>query len=181
MSRIQFILSLLLLSLSVYPTEVSHKNFRITSGKIIFLSDAPQEKIKGIGKKISGSASLESKKVSISIDLRDWRTSNKLQTSHLHENYLETEKFPIAEFRGEIESFDSASGKINMKGIMKIHGEEKQNTRISGVLSNQGSEYLFQSDFQIDLNDYKIEVPKLLILKLNNIVDLHTEIVLTGE
>ena len=61
---ILFYLAIFILNLEA--TEIKEDHLTITTGKIIFISEAPQETIKGIGKQISGDVYFKEKKVNIS-------------------------------------------------------------------------------------------------------------------
>ncbi len=163
---------------NINATEIKEEHLTVASGKIIFLSEAPQETIKGVGKQISGDIHFKEKKVSISIDLTDWRTNSKLQTSHLHDNYLETEQFPKAVFEGTIQSYDSKTGDVTVVGSINLHGITKKDVSIKGKVSASDGGYSLVCDFSINLKDFSIKVPKLLILKVSEIVKLEVNLIL---
>lgn len=162
--------------IQIQATEIKESHLTVASGKITFLSEAPQETIKGIGKQISGDVFFKDKKVKISIDLSDWKTNNKLQTSHLHENYLETEKYPKAEFDGNIQSYDSKTGDVTVLGAVTLHGVTKKDVSIKGKVTSSDGGYSLVCSFSINLKDYSIEVPKLLILKVSETVNLEARL-----
>lgn len=167
---------LALFGLTLQATEIKEDHLTVTTGKIIFLSEAPQETIKGVGKQISGDVHFKEKKVSISIDLADWKTNNRLQTSHLHENYLETEKFPKAIFEGVIQSYDSKSGEVVVIGSISLHGVIRKDVSIKGKVTATDSGYSLACEFPINLKDFSIQVPRLLILKVNEVVKLEIKL-----
>ncbi|MCB1179146.1 MAG: YceI family protein [Leptospiraceae bacterium] len=170
----------LIFPLGLSSIEIKEKQLKIKSGKIIFISEAPRENIKGIGKLISGRINVLEKKLSIEINLKDWRTSNKLQTSHLHENYLETDKFPNSIYEGKIESINS-DGKVVTIGKLNLHGVTKENVKIERQIIKKENSYVYESNFIIKLSDYKIKIPKLLILKVNEEIKINTNFILEGE
>lgn len=169
---------LVFIFLNLNATEIKEGHLTVASGKIIFLSEAPQETIKGVGKQISGDIHFKEKKVTISIDLTDWRTNSKLQTSHLHDNYLETEQFPKAVFEGTIQSYDSKTGDVSVLGSINLHGITKKDVSIKGKVTAGDGGYSLVCDFSINLKDFSIKVPKLLILKVSEIVKLEVNLIL---
>ena len=171
-----FFFFILTFVLPLLSTEIKEEHLTVTSGKIIFLSEAPQETIKGVGKQISGDIFFKEKKVKIAIDLTDWKTNNRLQTSHLHDNYLETETYPKATFDGNIQSYDPQTGDVTAIGTITLHGKTKKEVSIKGKVSATDSGYSLACEFSINLKDYSIEVPKLLILKVNEIVKLEVKL-----
>ena len=179
-----FFFFILTFVLPLLSTEIKEEHLTVTSGKIIFLSEAPQETIKGVGKQIVQYAEkiaqedifFKEKKVKIAIDLTDWKTNNRLQTSHLHDNYLETETYPKATFDGNIQSYDPQTGDVTAIGTITLHGKTKKDVSIKGKVTATDSGYSLACEFSINLKDYSIEVPKLLILKVNEIVKLEVKL-----
>lgn len=174
------ILFYLILITVLNSTEVKEKILTVKDGKILFTSIKDEETIKGIGKLASGKIDFQNKKISVKFDLSDFRTTNSLQTKHLHDNYLETEKFPIASYEGEIKSYNPSSGESVLNGVMQIHGVSKKDFLTKGILKKTKDGYFFESEFLINLNDFKIEIPKLLILKINENIQAKTSFNLGG-
>lgn len=141
-----------------------------------FKSETQLEAIIGSGKSCEGSANIKEKKVQIQIDLRDWKTPNNLQTSHLQENYLETQKFPMAIFEGIITKFDEKSGKGEITGSLNLHGIIKSGLNIPFEVSEQGEALETNSEFMVYLSDHGIEVPKILVLKLNPMIQMKAKV-----
>lgn len=160
----------------LFAVEIKEEHLTVASGKIIFLSEAPQETIKGVGNKISGEIFLKEKKVKISIDLTDWKTNSRMQTTHLHENYLETEKFPQAVFDGMIQTYNPETGDVFVLGSITLHGKTKKDVGIKGKVSASDTGYSLLCEFSIQLKDYAIEVPRLLILKVSETVKLNVKL-----
>ncbi len=171
---------ILLFIIVLNSTEVKEKILIVRDGKILFTSIKDEETIKGIGKQASGKIDFSLRKFSVKFDLTDFRTSNSLQTKHLHDNYLETEKFPIASYEGEIKSYNKESGESELNGTLQMHGVSKKDFITKGILKKTKEGYFFESEFIINLNDFKIEVPKLLILKINENIQAKTSFNLGG-
>ena len=100
------------------------KIWKVTDGKMYFKSETEIETIQGDGGRVTGTLDLSTKKILIEISLFDLKTPNRLQTSHMHDNYLETPLFPIARFEGMVESIKD-SGEVKAKGVLDIHGKKK--------------------------------------------------------
>ncbi len=150
--------------------------WKIESCIFKFKSETQMEAIVGSGKSCEGSVNLKDKKFQLQIDLRDWKTPNNLQTSHLQENYLETQKFPVAVFEGIITRFDEKSGKGEITGSLNLHGNTKAGINIPFETTEQGEALETNSEFTVFLSDYGIEIPKILVLKLNPIIQLKAKV-----
>ena len=165
------------LFLPLYSLDFKHTQYRVREGKVIFTSTTSKLVFKGIGKTVNGNVDLKNRKVFISVVLDDFRTGIKNRDDHMKENYLETHLYPKAEFNGSISKMDEKSGEAEATGILSIHGIEKKNTILKGILKENGNGFSLNTGFSLRLNDFNIEIPKLVILELNNeiILDIHLE------
>ncbi|PJZ40132.1 hypothetical protein CH370_18420 [Leptospira kmetyi] len=168
---------LMFLSSSAFAGDKTSKDWIVKETKIQFLSEAPQETIRGNLSKGEGTANLETKKIWFRVDLNDLNVSNRLMNRHMHDNYLETEKFPLATFHGNILKWDRASKTVIAEGEFTLHGITKKNFKIQGSFEEKDKELTVKADFEVLLSDFKIEIPKLVILKLNEKIRIETLIV----
>ncbi|TGK88279.1 YceI family protein [Leptospira bourretii] len=152
------------------------KELVVKEAKIQFISEAPQETIRGNVTKVFGSANLETKKVSIQIDLKALNIPSRMMNRHMHENYLETELYPNTNFVGVIKRWDIKSKIVEIEGDLTLHGVTKKKFKIQGNIEETEKDFLIRSNFEIHLADFKIEVPKLVILKLNDTIQIESEI-----
>tara|TARA_B100001250_G_C19629524_1_gene713126 strand:+ start:388 stop:915 length:528 start_codon:yes stop_codon:yes gene_type:complete len=94
--------------------------------------------------------------------------------------YLESFKYPDVTFKSNHINFDTLN-QINMiNGILNFHGIEK-NITINIDLNENQSDLIGKCFFDINLNDYNIERPKLLMLPIDNKIKLEAQIVLKNE
>lgn len=163
MKKILPLCIIFLFSSSLYPQS---KVWKVVDGKMFFKSHTELETILGEGGRITGNLDLSTKKIIIEISLYDLKTPNKLQTSHMHDNYLETPLFPIAKYEGTVESIQD-SGEVKAKGTLDLHGRKKENFIITGIIEKKENFYDLVSYFTVVLSDFDIQIPKLVFLKLN--------------
>jgi polyisoprenoid-binding protein YceI len=87
-----------------------------------------------------------------------------LMQEHFNENYLESEKFPTAIFKGKInEKVDYTKDgeyKVTVTGKLTIHGVEKDRT-IDGLISIKGGAIVISTEFKVKFADHGIEIPAL--------------------
>lgn len=111
--------------------------------------------------------------------MRVQNTSFKFESSfmeeHFNENYMESEKYPYATFKGKInEKVDYAKDgeyKVTCTGTMEMHGATQQVTT-SGTLTVKGKEVTIVSKFKIKPADYKIKVPSLYVKEIAEEIDV---------
>lgn len=141
---------------------------------IKFTSEAPLELIKAQSSKASGALDCSNKNVvfSILIDSFDGFNSG-LQKEHFRENYMETNKFPTATFKGKIiEDVDfSKNGIYNVraKGIFSIHGGQKEKiVKVKLVIKDKVIEV--ETAFEVALEDHNINIPKVVNQKIASVI-----------
>lgn len=142
------------------------------TGSVVFVSKAPLNEFEGKSKVLNGLIDLEKNILDFYIDLNTLDTGIGLRNKHMRENYLETEKYPFAEFTGKMDHIPALeTGKslpVKAKGKFKIHGVEREIT-VQGTLTQKNDMSLdLQSEFVILLEDYKIEIPKLVFYELSS-------------
>lgn len=149
---------------------LSAQEFKTKSGEVQFLSKAPLNEFTGNSSNLNGLVDLDKNMLDFFIDLNTLKTGIGLRDRHMRENYLETKKYPFAEFTGKItEEIDLAVGeskKVNAKGKFKIHGVEREIT-VPGTLKRTDSNTLsLDSEFQLNLSDYNIDTPSVMFYEL---------------
>src|SRR3954468_13445099 len=105
--------------------------YKTTNGKISFRSDAPLELIKASSDDLGGAIDTAKKIFNFKIPINSFEGFNsRTQREHFNENYMQTEQYPEASFKGKIiEDIDlSKEGTytIRTKGMLNIHGVEKE-------------------------------------------------------
>ncbi len=88
----------------------------------------------------------------------------------MRDNYLETKKFPFAEFTGEIQEGGNIpvgeTKKVTARGKFKIHGVERE-IEVPGTLKRTSqNELVLDATFNVLLNDYDIDIPRVVFYEL---------------
>ncbi len=144
-----------------------------SSIKIRGKAEDPKETLKGTftwaGKTISGTATVNLDKLNTGIELRD---------KHMKEKYLETQKFPQSELTlTSLTLPDSATGEkfevsqVPFQGKLLLHGITKP---VAGVVNIKkvGSVADLAFDFKFPLNDFGIETPSFMGIKVTDDVQV---------
>src|SRR6478735_5467738 len=77
--------------------------YQTVSGTISFRSEAPLELIRASSDQLIGLLDNDKKNFSFKINIRSFQGFNSpLQKEHFNENYLESDKYPEASFKGKI-------------------------------------------------------------------------------
>jgi len=143
-------------------------------GSTKFTSEAPLELIKAQSVKTSGVVDFSTKSVAFSVDVKTFNGFNsELQKEHFLENYMESEKFPKATFKGKIiDDVDlnkPGALSVRAKGTFSIHGVEKEKI-IKVKLIVKDGQVEAESDFEVPLGDHDIKVPKIVNQKIASVI-----------
>ncbi len=144
--------------------------YKTESGAVEFLSKAPLNEFTGKSGKLNGLVDLEKQTFDFFIDLNTISTGIGLRDRHMRENYLETKKYPFAEFVGKIKEEISvqkgASKNATAIGKFKIHGVERSIEVPGKITFLSEDEIRLEAKFIVKLSDYKIDVPKVVFYEL---------------
>ena len=158
-----FILFLILFS------SVDAQEFKGEKGEIVFISQAPLSEFEGKSQALNGLVDFDKNLLDFFIDLNTLKTGIGLRDRHMRENYLETKKFPFAEFTGKMKTVPNLepgkSQNVVAVGKFKIHGVERE-IEVPGQLTLQGNELLLKASFKVLLSDHNISIPKMMFYEL---------------
>ena len=134
-----------------------------------FYSKTPLEDIEAESKIGYGVMQLGKKELNFTIKVNSFNFPRPLMQEHFNENYMESDKYPNASFKGKInEEYNlTADGvyKVTATGKLEMHGVEKERT-IDGVLTVKNGQIALVSSFKVKCVDHKIDIPKVVIAKI---------------
>lgn len=149
--------------------------------EISFFSASPIENIEALNKACKPIINTATNDVQMRIAINAFVFDKPLMQEHFNEDYMESDKFPDAVFKGKInEPVDwSKDGeyKVTVTGKLTIHGVEKERT-IDGTVSVKGDEITITGKFNIHIADHNIKVPSLYIKNIAEDVEVKLNAVL---
>jgi hypothetical protein len=100
-----------------------------------------------------------------------------LMEEHFNENYMDSDKFPKATFKGNIDGFDidKLSNKVtalNLKGILNIRGKEKAIETIAN-LSREDGKIMLVANFSVAPQDFDTDIPKIVRKKIAEQININ--------
>ena len=144
--------------------------FNVQKSAISFRSDAPLELIKATSSELRGIIETDKKEFAFSVSIKSLQGFNSsVQKEHFNENYLESDKYPTAVFKGKIiEDVDFTKNNtfsVRAKGILTVHGIPKERI-IKSDLTIRNGIISIRSNFTVLLADHNIPIPKVVHEKL---------------
>jgi polyisoprenoid-binding protein YceI len=158
------IFSLIVLGCSY--AQAQSRYFTKTS-KITFFSEAPLEDIEAINKTASAVLDPKTGAIQFSVLMKGFEFEKAMMQEHFNENYVESDKFPKAEFKGtilnnsEIDYTKPGTYKAKVKGQLTIHGVTKEIETNGNIVVNN-DHLKAESVFNVLVADYNIKVPAIV-------------------
>jgi hypothetical protein len=145
-----------------------------------FFSSMPLENITAINNQGLSVIDLKTGIIECSVLLKGFIFPNALMQEHFNENYVESDKYPRAYFKGtiqpsnEIKLDKDGTYKLMVKGTMQLHGKSKEVNTIAQLQVKDGK-IIGETVFDILLEDYAIEIPKLVNDKIAKMININVK------
>lgn len=144
-------------------TIVSHAQgkYLTKQGSVSFFSSTPVEDIKVENNQVLSVLDSGSGKVAIAILMKSFMFEKSLMQEHFNENYVESDKFPKAVFKGGVQNFDrlkSGENNVTINGNLTIHGVT-QKVEIKAVLSKLKEQIALSGEFSVKIAEFGIDIP----------------------
>lgn len=164
MKRQIILVMIMLFSLSVLKAQ---DKYFTKSGRISFYSKAPLENIEAHNKSVTCVLDTRTGNLQFAVLMKGFEFEKALMQEHFNENYVESHKYPKADFKGQIVNTAdinfSAEGTYAavVKGKLTIKGETRD-VETTGTIVIKNGKMLANAEFSIELADFKIEIPRLV-------------------
>ena len=141
------------------------------NGNTSFFSETPVENIEALSTEASSAYDSKTGDMVIVIPIKSFKFEKSLMQEHFNENYLESDKYPKAFFKGKIAEAASldlskdGNYKVNAVGKLTIHNVTKD-VKIPGSISIKNGKINMDSKFTVRCADYAIKIPKLVMVKV---------------
>jgi len=155
---------LLAAAVLVFASAGTAQKLFTRNARIQFDSDTPLEKIQAINKSGTGGLDTETGQMEWKVLIKGFVFEKALMQEHFNENYLESDKFPSATFKGELVNLKVLNFAKNgiysahAKGKMTIHGVTKD-IELPGTLLVGNGNVQIASNFKLLCADYDISIP----------------------
>ena len=163
-----FVIAILFVFQSIISTVFAQR-YTLEESKVHFFSSAPMEDIEANNKDCKGVIDTKTNAFSFRIPIKSFIFPSSLMQQHFNENYMESEKYPNATFKGNIEGeYDlKKDGTYNVVAVgdLEIHGKKQARKIPSQIIVKDGKASI-KSTFDLKLADHDVEVPSLMFQKI---------------
>ncbi len=128
------------------------------------------EEVRAINEKTTCIVITKTGDIACWIYIKDFKFKRDLMQEHFNKNYMESNRFPRAVFKGKIAKFDlknlnSESNPCQITGKITIRGRTKKIV-INGTLKKVDNGIELYSAFPLNTDDFKIEIPFIVRNKI---------------
>ncbi len=162
---------------------VSAQRYMTKTGRVSFYSDAPLEKIEAINHQVNCALDTQSGFFVVKILMRSFVFEKALMQEHFNEEYVESDKYPNAFFKGKVTNLKQidfskpGTYPAEIEGEMTIHGKtHKVKAKGTFTVSKQGIRV--QGKFPLKIADYGISVPGAVTGKIAEVMEITTDLFL---
>jgi polyisoprenoid-binding protein YceI len=160
-------LYLLVMIIFCSTVSFSQAKFYTKSGKISFYSSTSMETIEGVNKSTVALLDTQTGDLQLAVLMKGFEFKKALMQEHFNTDYVESDKYPRSEFKGqiinnsEVDYTKNGTYTVKVKGKLTIHNETKD-IETTGTIAVKDGKLQANSVFTISLPDYKIAVPRLV-------------------
>ncbi len=165
-----------ILVFALLPAVAQDKYFTRT-GKISFVSKGVIETISAKHNSVTCVLDTKSGQIQFAVLMRGFEFRKALMQEHFNENYVESDKYPKATFKGDITNNNAidyskeGTYNANVKGKLTLHGETRD-VESAGTIVVKNGRLTASADFNILLSDYRIRIPAVVKDNISNTVNI---------
>ncbi|MFT6865995.1 MAG: polyisoprenoid-binding protein YceI [Cyclobacteriaceae bacterium] len=163
--------------IGVFGQTIAQSPLIDRDGTATFFSEAPIENIEATNSKVLGAIDLEKGTLAVAMFIKGFHFDKSLMEEHFNENYLESDKFPKATFKGTFNDFSnldfskSGSFEAEVEGEIAVHGVTKP-LKATVKFDISKSKMVASTTFDLTVADFDIEIPKLLFTNIAEVVEV---------
>ena len=157
--------NLLLILAVIFATSVFGQDiFYTKTGTVIFDASTPIEPIHGENNQVTGFLKTTNGELNFSALIKSFKFKNALMEEHFNENYIESDQYPKAVFKGTIVNFSQVDlskqqeQEVTVEGDLTLHGITKKITT-KAKLHPQNGKITGTAEFIVLVDDFDIKIP----------------------
>jgi len=156
--------SVLLLALLSF-TQAGQDVYVCKNAKINIYSSAPIEDIEANSNEGVSVYNPATGELAFSLPIRSLHFEKAMMEEHFNENYIESDKYPKATFKGKVNEHPDLSKEgsypVTVTGDFQVHGVT-QNRTVKGEVKVSKGVVSMSSEFMVKCADHHIDIPQIL-------------------
>ena len=150
---------LLLTALLISSNFLTAQQYLTREARLDFNAGSPLEDIEAFTESGSAVYDANTGKIGVQVLMTSFQFKRALMQEHFNENYVESEKFPKASFKG-------LYSEGNVSGGLTIHGVTKE-IKVPARLDQENGNFVLVTSFDITLADYDVKIPSAVANKIS--------------
>lgn len=153
------------------------------TGKVSFFSSTSVENIEAFNNEAAAILDAKSGDVVFIVPIKSFRFEKALMQEHFNENYMESSKYPKAEYKGKIANLSEVNfrkdGTYNVRttGKLTMHGVTRD-VSTNGTLVVKAGTSTVKAKFMVAPADYGIKIPSVAASKIASKIEVTVDCVL---
>ena len=159
---------ILITGIIVFASAAFSQKYMTKNGHIKFYSETPMETIEAHNQQVNSALDIASGDFVFKVLMKSFEFEKALMQEHFNENYVESDKFPNAMFKGKVTNMGDIDFKTPgeykalVEGDLTMHGVT-QKVAESGIFVVTNGKIEGSSTFVVKPEDYKIKIPNTVI------------------
>jgi hypothetical protein len=174
--KMKKVFAIALMALMVSPALQAQKYFT-RSGEVSFFSKTKMENIDALNSKVAAVLDASTGNIEFTVLIKSFIFEKALMQEHFNENYMESDTYPKATFKGKIDNLSAVKfgtdGSYNVKstGDLNMHGVTKKIT-VDALVTVKGGKVSATSKFSVNPKDYNIAIPSVVQENISEKIDV---------
>ena len=155
-----------LLAAALTPVGIfAQDRYATRTGNVSFFSETPLENIDAKNFKATSVYDASTGAVELAVLMKAFEFEKALMQEHFNENYVESDKFPKAVFKGKVTGLPEGALQkygtyaVQIEGEFTMHGVTKHITMKGSLVVDPTGVLKTSADFTIRPEDYDIKIP----------------------
>ena len=171
------------LCLIIFMSGFAQTKMVTKTGKITFEASVPAfEEVKAQNASVTCILNPSTGEIAALALIKSFRFKVALMEEHFNENYMESDTYPKATFKGKIQDFDfskltTTAKEYTIKGKLEMHGKIKDITIIA-TIKKSGDSVDIDSNFTLNTDDFAIDIPSVVSKKVSKKVAVKLDVTL---
>ena len=171
---------LMAFALLAATVSMAQDRYFTKSGKISFFSKSSLENIEAHNKSVTCVLDTKTGNLQFAVLMKGFEFEKALMQEHFNENYVESHKFPKAEFKGQVVNnaavnyTKDGSYPVVVKGTLTLHGVTRL-VETQGTIIVKSGKIEADASFNVLLADYSITVPNLVKDNISKSININVD------
>lgn len=183
MKKFQFIILAILLLSAPFANA---QRYLTKTGTINFYSKTPMETIDATTKQVTSALDITQGDFIFKVQMLSFEFKQALMQEHFNENYVESDKYPNAIFKGKVTNLKDITLTKNgtypaiIEGDMTIHNVTNK-IKETGTFEVKDGKIIGKAKFKISIKSYNVIIPALVKDNISDLMEITVDVTLEKQ